>query len=277
MAFKTLVEYNAERYNGQFTLRNDGDYADVIFLYRSVRDAVVVDAHYIKSSEYTGYAQCLGSGCPACAKGIRVQPKLFVLLYNIREGAVQFWDRNIRFEVVMDDRVFNRVANPSEYVFRITRKGAFSDTKTTYDIVAVGKNSNPELSFDSICRKYNITIPDYYNNICKYIPEQEMYSMLNPPMGSAAYQSSYINLAEYNMQPRPVVLPGTDTPNSYIQPAATFINSDQLTTASTSPTVHMNTDANPSTIISTELKDYTPDVSDLTDFIQDDSDDTLPF
>ena len=71
MAFKTMNDFNKERgYDNYFTLRNDGDTADVIILYRGVSDVLVADAHYIKSNDYTGYVHCCGRGCPACGKGI---------------------------------------------------------------------------------------------------------------------------------------------------------------------------------------------------------------
>ena len=126
-----------ERYGNMFLLRNDGDSADVIFLYQSIDDALVADVHYIKSSSYSGYVHCCGRGCPACAKGIRIQNKLFIPLYNISANEVQFFDRSIRFENVLNNAVFSRFPNPSEFVFRITRHGAAGSMDTTYDISAV--------------------------------------------------------------------------------------------------------------------------------------------
>ena len=98
MAFKKMTDYNEERYGGKFILRNDGDFADVIFLYKSISDVLVADAHYIKSEKYNGYVHCCGVGCPACAKEIRVQNKLFIPLYNIQSREIEFWDRTVRFE-----------------------------------------------------------------------------------------------------------------------------------------------------------------------------------
>jgi len=110
MAFKTVKTYNEEKFGGLFLLRNDGDFADVVFLYQSIDDVLVADTHYIKSSEYTGYVHCCGSGCPACAKGIRVQTKLFIPLYNIQDHEIQFWDRTMRFEPQLNQDVFSNHA-----------------------------------------------------------------------------------------------------------------------------------------------------------------------
>ena len=54
MAFKSMETYNKERFNNLFILANDGDYAEVIFLYEKYGDVLGADAHYIKSSEYSG-------------------------------------------------------------------------------------------------------------------------------------------------------------------------------------------------------------------------------
>ena len=91
MAFKKVNDYNQEKFGGLFLLRNNGDYADVIFMYRSVDDVLVADTHYIKSADYSGYVHCQGRNCPACAKGIRVQTKLFIPMYNITDNELQFW------------------------------------------------------------------------------------------------------------------------------------------------------------------------------------------
>ena len=69
MAFKTVESYNEARFGGFFLLRNDGDFADVVFMYRNKDDVLVADTHYVKGSDYSGYVHCCGRGCPACSKG----------------------------------------------------------------------------------------------------------------------------------------------------------------------------------------------------------------
>ena len=60
MGFKSISQYNEERYGNKFILKDDGDYADVIFLYRNYQDDVkVASAHYIKSPDYSGYTFCV--------------------------------------------------------------------------------------------------------------------------------------------------------------------------------------------------------------------------
>lgn len=60
MGFKSIEQFNEERYGNKFILPNDGDFADVIFLYKSAKEVLVADAHYVKSADYSGYVHCNG-------------------------------------------------------------------------------------------------------------------------------------------------------------------------------------------------------------------------
>ena len=211
MAFKAITEYNEERFGNLFRLDNDGDFADVVFMYRSMQDALVADVHYIKSADYSGYVHCCGRGCPACAKGIRVQNKLFIPLYDINSNQVVFWDRNVRFQRQLDNDVFNKFPNPSEYVFRITRKGASGDINTSYSIVAVGKNTVK--SYENIKTELHISFPDYYSVIVREYSIGDLKTMLdtNPASDST---STIGTLPDYQVTPRKVIAP-TVVPESF--------------------------------------------------------------
>ena len=189
MAFKSMEQFNEEKYGNFLILPNDNDYADVIFLYRSKADVLMADVHWIKSDSYAGYAHCCGAGCPACAyptkdgKGIRLDNKLFIPLYNVTAGKVQFWDRSTRFDVQLARDVFDRFPNPSEYVFRVTRHGEAGDRNTRYEIKAVGKNTS--MPYDKILADFNIQLPDYYSTVVRELSIAEMSSMLASPADSA--------------------------------------------------------------------------------------------
>lgn len=211
MAFKSVEQFNDERYHNLFRLVNDGDSADVVFLYQSMKDMLVAQAHYVRSSEYSGYVHCCEQGCPACSKGIRVQTKLFIPVYNINKGAIEFWDRSMKFEPQMEKDVFQRFPNPSEYVFKITRRGVANDINTTYEITAVGRNA--QLPYADILAKFNAKMPDYYENIVKTVSISDLSGMLISqandnsavsqdyvPVPRAGYQSSipetFVNASE---------------------------------------------------------------------------------
>ena len=219
MAFKSLNTYNEERYGNFFTLPNDGDHADVIFLYHNSNEALVADVHYIKSNDYSGYVHCCNRGCPACGKNIRIQTKLFIPMYNITEDKIQFWDRTTRFEPQLQQDVFKGYPNPSEYVFRITRKGAARDVNTTYQIQAVGKNS--VMSIEEILAKHNATFPDYYSAVCKELTPSQMSEYLNSSdsVNSGAPIQDYS--VTYGAAPRsaaPAASQPTVTPPTYSAP-----------------------------------------------------------
>lgn len=198
MAFKTVKSYNDEKFNGLFLLRNDGDYADVIFMYRNEDDALIAETHYIKSADYSGYVHCIGRGCPACAKDIRVQTKLFIPLYNITDNELQFWDRSNRFESQLMHDVFQQYPNPSEYVFRITRHGAAGSIDTTYEIVGISKNTYK--SYSQILAENNASFPEYYNKVCREWTGDQMYNALNTSANSSYGYGD--NMPNYQPQPR---------------------------------------------------------------------------
>lgn len=198
MAFKTVEQYNEEKYGGLFRLQNDQDFAEVIFLYTPTNGPLIADTHYIKSDDYSGYVHCNGRGCPACAKGIRKQPKLFIPLYNITEGEIQFWDRSVKFEPQLHNDVFARYSNPSEFVFRIVRNGASGDINTRYTIMAIGNNKFKP--YDTILSDNNIKFPDYYENICRDVDAVTLSNWLNAHNAASGTTSG--ELGDYVPVPR---------------------------------------------------------------------------
>lgn len=197
MGFKSVKSYNETKFGNVFRLVNDGDHADVIFMYESDDDIMVVDCHYIKSSDFSGYVQCTGSGCPACGKGIRTQTKLFVPMYNLTTDQLEFWDRTMQFEPQLMQDVFKRYPNPSEYVFRITRHGVYRDVNTTYTIEPIARNSsNP---FSVICANNHVTFPEYYNTICKDMTNDQIFSLLNQS-GTPTPNNEYVPIPRTSAQ-----------------------------------------------------------------------------
>ena len=201
MAFKAINDYNEARFGGLFVLRDDGDSSEVVFLYRSAQDCLVADTHYIKSADYSGYVHCCGRGCPACSQGIRVQTKIFIPLYDIKNDRILFWDRSIRFEHQLQNDVFSKFPNPCDYVFRITRKGAAGDINTVYEITAIARNTN--MPYDAILAKHNIKFPEAYESICRDIPATELSRMIATKPTTIGTSTESIGMPEYQITPRP--------------------------------------------------------------------------
>lgn len=203
MAFKSLAQYQEDKNGEFFVLPNDGDYADVIFLYRSVDDVLVADVHYIMSSVYKGYAHCCGTGCPACNyvspgskyRGIKLDHKIFIPLYNITKNKIEFWDRSTFFEQVLQKHVFGPYPNPSQIVFRITRRGEAGSRDTKYDIDP--KMRNNSRSYEQILSDFGITLPEAYDHVVKEMSISEMSAALS----SAGSPAS--DLEDYNYVPVP--------------------------------------------------------------------------
>lgn len=190
MAFQSIKEFNDKKYDKWFVLLNDQDSADVVFLYEKPEDALIATVHYIKSLDYNGYVHCVGSGCPACARGIRPQTKFFIPLYNITAGEVQFWDRSEVFTPQFNKDVFQSYPNPSEFVFRITRHGEYRSRDTRYSIMAVGKNT--VASMGQIMERYGLKFPESYGDICKDCTASEMQTILNnQPPQQGGFQKAY--------------------------------------------------------------------------------------
>ena len=194
MAFKSFSQYQADKNGEFFVLPNDKDYADVIFLYRNTEDVLVADVHYITSSTYKGYVHCCGTGCPACnygERGIRLDHKLFIPLYNIQKNKIEFWDRSTFFEQVLQKAVFASYPVPWQTVFRITRRGEAGSRDTKYDIVPIARNSS--MTYDKILSDLGVTLPDHYSVICKEMSAAEMSAVLtSKPAASDLQDYGYV-------------------------------------------------------------------------------------
>ena len=190
MAFKSFDNYLSDKNKDFFLLPNDKDYADVIFLYRSRQDVLVADTHYVKSPDYSGYVHCCGKGCPACAKGIRVQTKIFIPLFNYKTNKIEFWDRSNFFERQLESDILSKFPNPSEWVFRITRNGEAGSQDTRYSIVAQGKNST--YPYEKILADHGITLPQGYSAACRDCTSAELNDMLNATSSTPTNEYGYI-------------------------------------------------------------------------------------
>lgn len=211
MAFKSLAAYNEEKNKDFFILPDDGHSADVVILYKDINDVLIGDVHYVKSAGYSGYVQCCGKGCPACAKGIRVQTKLFIPVYNIAKRKVEFFDRSNKFQNQLVKDVFERYPDPSSYVFSIIRHGAAGDQETKYEIRAVGRNSS--MPYEKILADLGINFPDYYEQVCKDLSASELSDLIS--VNSSVPTEEY---SGYTPVPRSTIETPTVPTSSGIEP-----------------------------------------------------------
>lgn len=200
MGFKSLTNYVEEKQGNFFTLANNNDEADVIFLYQSVEDVLVADAHYISSKTYNGYAHCLGDNCPACnyptqsGKGIRKDTTIFIPLFNIKKNKVEFWQRTPKFvNQVLTQSVFKNYPNPSEFVFKVIRHGEAGDPGTRYEVKAISRNAN--YPYSQILADFGMVLPQSYELVCKDMTYEEMNNCLHSDTSS--------DLPDYGYKPIP--------------------------------------------------------------------------
>ena len=221
MALKQVKEYQDEIYENKFRLANDGDRADVIFLFRDYDDMFKSTTHYVKSSTYNGYVQCLERDCPVCRTGkMRVQTKLFVPMYNLTTQRFELWDRNYPFKRQLERDVFKNYPNPVNYVFTITRKGEAGSKETTYSIDLAGKNSS--ITYDQILEKFNLKMPDAYELICKDFSRSELEDLLSSPNNVPD------DLPDYAVTPRAVASTITTPTYEPVPEDATFDSDDDV-------------------------------------------------
>lgn len=223
MAFKKVNDVKAERYQGRFVLEGNGDTADVIFLYRNSDEMLEASVHFINNNEYKGYIHCLETGCPMCEKGYNPRTKLFVPVYVITQNGVpvrqiQFWERTPKFSHVLEQNIFKTYADPSQYVFRITRSGNFGAKDTTYSIVMAGRNASDP--YDKIMSENHATFPEFYDGVVKEFDVATVAKWANTPNSNS---NSSTTIGDYVATPRASV----PTYNSTL-PESVLVTGDEI-------------------------------------------------
>ena len=143
--------YGGQGGSGFFQINADKEIKQVRFLYNSAEDVEGISVHKVTVNGKDRYVNCLRAYndpidmCPFCRedkagrKGMNVQARLFVPVYNIEEDAVQIWDRGkTMFEKMAG--LCARYATKRNFVNNILdvqRFGAPKDKQTTYEMYFV--------------------------------------------------------------------------------------------------------------------------------------------
>lgn len=121
----------------------------------------------------------------------------------------------MRFEPVLSQAIFKNYANPSEFIFRVTRNGAHGSKETTYGIQVAFKNTS--LPFDKIMADNGATFPEYYEHIIKEVPNATLSKWL--ASANSANAMANADIPEYVPTPRVSVASannGLDTLNALV-------------------------------------------------------------
>ena len=134
---------------GYFSLKDDGDKAEVRFLYdfsaipMDDLDLEAVDCYVVHDVEVNGrnrWKECTTkSDCPECLKGNKPKLRMFIQLVNLATNEVEVWDRPASYA----SRLMSKVQTYGPLCNRpylITRIGAKGDTNTKYEIDALDKD-----------------------------------------------------------------------------------------------------------------------------------------
>lgn len=150
-------KYSSGSTNDFFTLENDGDIAQVRFLYEEP-DGGDIDYYVVHEVEIDGkkrYVACLAideeggvhtEDCPLCQAGYKRVEKLFLQVYVESEDKVKTWDRGKTFVpkiLTYINRYGSLVAQPIE----IERHGKKGDTNTSYDLFPLEKDNKTVADF----------------------------------------------------------------------------------------------------------------------------------
>lgn len=137
-----------------FGLKNDGDTAQVRFMYNGMDDIEACAVHEVTDENGNKrYVNCLRSydepldNCPFCKEHRFQAIKLFIPLYDVNNDKVRVWERGKTYVKKLSAIAsrYGRNGNLVNHIFEIERQGASGDTKTSYEIFEIG-NDNTELS-----------------------------------------------------------------------------------------------------------------------------------
>lgn len=125
-----------------FSLQNDKDSAVVRILLgdelEAEKDWFVV--HQLEVNGKKRWIECSQeSDCPLCLDGSKQEVKLFLQVYDSRDGKLKVWERGSQF-IQKIVGLIGKYGSLVDRPFEIQRFGKRGDTKTTYEIYPLDKD-----------------------------------------------------------------------------------------------------------------------------------------
>jgi hypothetical protein len=136
-----------------FILKEDGEQARVRFNHEDDKDLDIYVVHKVTLGGKDRYVECLGSEgkpCPLCNGGHRPQVRIFLTLWDNRDGKMKIWDRG-KTEIANIIGLVTRYGKLNSREFDIERHGKKGDTKTTYQIFPCDPSPNDLDKREDIC------------------------------------------------------------------------------------------------------------------------------
>lgn len=143
---------DADKYGGSgggsfFVLKDDGDSANIRFLYDDIMDIEGFAVHQVEMPDgKKRYVNCLRNygdpidNCPLCREKFKVMTRLFLKVYNEDDKECQVWERGKSY--YNDLRILcSRYKPLHDEIVEITRSGKKGDKQTKYAAFPVENSS----------------------------------------------------------------------------------------------------------------------------------------
>ena len=133
-----------------FQLKNDGDIAEVRFLYETLDDVDIRNVHTLElNSGKKIYVDCLREDyesdmglCPCCAGQNKANLQVWIPMYDVKEKKVVIWNRGYNFITSVLIPKLQEIADNGSPIcattFLIERHGEAGDKKTWFEVEAEG-------------------------------------------------------------------------------------------------------------------------------------------
>lgn len=174
--------YGGNGGGGFFSLRDDGEQAQVRFMYNDMDDVEAFSVHRVEfkrpgdRKKISMYVNCLREynepvdNCPFCKNGMPTSVKLFVPIFDTESGQVKTWDRGKKFISKLQSLI-KRYGEGGlvSHIFTIERNGAPGDTSTTYEI---WEDDADEITLEDLPELPNIPVKDKTAEDMEYFLEE---------------------------------------------------------------------------------------------------------
>lgn len=149
-----VSHYGGSGSSGYFSLKDNGDTAQVRFMYNGIDDVDGYAVHQVEIDGRRRWVNCLRDynspvdDCPFCREKKFQSAKLFVPIFNEDTGKVEVWERGKTFFGTIGGLIarYSNTDTPFvSQVFEIERQGKKGDQTTKYGIYPVGQPDDTTL------------------------------------------------------------------------------------------------------------------------------------
>ena len=142
-----IDNYGNSTQSSYFVLKEDGEVANVRFMYNGLEDIEFYAVHEVEVGDKRRYVNCLRAynepinNCPLCASHNAQLAKFFIPLYDTDSQEVKIWERGKKFQGKLTGLCARYASSDTPLVahtFDIERHGKKGDTSTTYEVFETG-------------------------------------------------------------------------------------------------------------------------------------------